>query len=245
MGLANLLIPHDNGFRNKLRAVPAGARIYYPGIDGGGSVLKDYSGNANNGAIVGASWVRRSSGIYGLSFDAVDDIVTITDATSIQDITQKTFVAVLKQTPLAVSAPRLFQKGNTVWQCAIGETDPKIEFFYDFDGATNGTWETTANCYTPGALFHCVITYDNSATTKDPIFYINSVALTVGAGLTETTTPAGTRVTDVGSDLIIGNRSATDRPMNGELYLFRLISGLWTQAQVTQDCNLCRKIIGF
>ncbi len=220
----------------------ANTKLWLPGTgDPQSATIRDRSGNGNNGTIVGATWVKKN-GIWGLSFDVTDDIVTVKDAATIQNITQKTFVAVLKQTPSAVTAPRLFEKGNpAVWNCAIGETDPKIEFYQDFDGATNGVWKTTNNCYTPGVLFHFVITYDNSATTKDPVIYVNGASV----GLTETATPAGTRVTDAGGNLYIGNRAATDRPFGGQMYLFRLISGLWTQAQVTQDCNLCRQIIGF
>ena len=54
---------------------------------GSGSVLADRSGNGNNGVLSGATWSK--SGKYGgaLTFDGVDDWVTVADSSSL-DLTK-------------------------------------------------------------------------------------------------------------------------------------------------------------
>ena len=54
-----------------------GTVLYMPGLPGAGSRIYDRSPYGNNGTITGATWKRRPSGLWGLSFDGVDDRVTI------------------------------------------------------------------------------------------------------------------------------------------------------------------------
>jgi len=78
LAVERALLP-DNALRNKLRQVPNGSVLYLPGLDYGNwytGSIKDYSGNANHGTIVGATKVRLPSGLWGLSFDG-DDYVTL------------------------------------------------------------------------------------------------------------------------------------------------------------------------
>jgi hypothetical protein len=76
----------DNGLRNYLRRVPNGCVAYYPGLSGGGTTLKDYSGNANNGTITGATWVRLSSGLWVLSFVGSDGVVDCGSGASLDNL---------------------------------------------------------------------------------------------------------------------------------------------------------------
>lgn len=66
---------------------------------------------------------------------------------------------------------------------------------------TNGIWLTTSATLTPGAWNHVVITYDGSATTNDPIFYLNGASVAI----TELATPVGTYRTGTTTDLYIGS----------------------------------------
>ena len=66
----------DNGLRNILRRIPQGAVLYMPGLDYGNwhtNTILDYSGQANNGTITGATTTRLSSGLPYLAFSAIDN----------------------------------------------------------------------------------------------------------------------------------------------------------------------------
>ena len=72
------VVLRDSGWRNILRRVPAGVVLYYPGLEGGGATVRDYSGlsTPNNGTITGATPVRLPSGLWCLDFDGDDYIST-------------------------------------------------------------------------------------------------------------------------------------------------------------------------
>lgn len=60
---------------DRLVAQPTDSVLYYPGYPMQGSTIYDYSGNALNGAITGATWTRLPSGLWCLSFDGTDDFI--------------------------------------------------------------------------------------------------------------------------------------------------------------------------
>jgi hypothetical protein len=65
-----------------------GCVLYCPGQDDPQSaVLRDISGNRNNGTITGATWVREASGIQALSFDGTDDKLVIPHHASLNPLT--------------------------------------------------------------------------------------------------------------------------------------------------------------
>ena len=62
---------------------PIGTVLYLPGLPGDGSRIYDRSPYGNQGTITGAVWTRLPSGLWVLSFDGIDDKVTITNAPSL------------------------------------------------------------------------------------------------------------------------------------------------------------------
>lgn len=62
----------DNGWRNYLRRVPPDCVLYYPGLRGGGTNVVDYSGQATDCTIVGATWLESPAGPWLLSYDGDD-----------------------------------------------------------------------------------------------------------------------------------------------------------------------------
>ncbi len=54
-----------------------GCVIYLPGLPGGGSSIHDRSPYAKSCSITGASWAKTPGGLWCLSFDGNDDVVTI------------------------------------------------------------------------------------------------------------------------------------------------------------------------
>jgi hypothetical protein len=80
-----------------------------------------------------------------------------------------------------------------------------------------GTWDVTMAA---ANTWHFIgLSYDDGATTNDPIIWLDSTKNTVGSGITETVTPAGT-VTTSHASLTIGNRAAANRAWAGSLAEF-------------------------
>lgn len=68
---------------NRFPPPPADSVLYFPGYPYAGSVIKDFSGQGNDGTIYGATWKRLPSGLLVLSYDGSDDITLITHSTSL------------------------------------------------------------------------------------------------------------------------------------------------------------------
>lgn len=93
---------------------------------------------------------------------------------------------------------------------------------------TNGRWRT--NDQTLSVRHHLAITYDRSATTNDPVMYIDGVSVTVN----EAATPVGTTVT--GEDTLkMGEDQAGTGDLDGTLAYVAIQAGsLWSAAQVNR-----------
>lgn len=154
----------------------------------------------------------------GRLFDGVDDVIIIPDAAAITDIWDGggTAISWINVTSDGEgNEGHVWRKADTyieVREEAAGKV--KIELVMTFSGTT-GVWDTTATQVTIGTPTMVSVTYDADDTGNNPTIYINSTALTVGSGLTESSTPAGTRTTDSGTDLTLGNHPGTARTFDG------------------------------
>ncbi len=178
---------------------------------------------------------------YGLSFDGADDQVVVTDAASIQDIFDGGGTISL-WTNVASGGENAEGRiaGKTNWYVRVDSEaagEVKVTFWHNFS-ITGGTWVTDDTVLTNGTWSNLVITYDDDAVTGDPIFYVDGVALTVGSGLTETSTPVGVRVTDAGFDLYIGDNSGSVRCFDGVMDEVWCYNRAITSAEVVANYNL-------
>ena len=84
--------PHCEALEPRFLLAAAGLVAAYGFEDGSGSLLGDSSGNANTGTITGATW---TSGRFGsaLSFNGVDNLVTVADSGSLDLTTSLTLAA--------------------------------------------------------------------------------------------------------------------------------------------------------
>jgi hypothetical protein len=94
--------------------------------------------------------------------------------------------------------------GWAVFQSVSGDSS-RIVFSYEFNsGADIGYWQTDVITET-NELMLFLIKYNNDSPSNDPTFYViighTVYDLTVGAGLTESLTPSGTRDSDASRDL--------------------------------------------
>ena len=167
-------------------------------------------------------------------FNASAGYVSRADAAAIQNIFDSggTLVVRFNADTIGENAEGGFIVDKGVWQLHLRDvsgSDCKLRFQHNFTG-NDGQWDTTTRIITFGVPYLVILTYNNGATTNDPIVYLKNLqsggvtTLTVGAGLTEVTAPTTTRNTDVGSDLYVGNRAANDRTFDGKIDEVALIA---------------------
>jgi hypothetical protein len=179
-----------------------------------------------------------------IDFDGSDDAIVISNAAPIQDIfdgggTVSFWIS--PNTDGGSNAGRVFDKGTVLGYLSDDNgTAVNFNFNQKFSG-DNGAWKTSARLFTLNVYTHCVLTYDNSLTTNNPIFYINGAVKTVGSGITETSTPTVARSSDGGNDLILGNNATPNRPFDGIMDNFKMWDTILTGAQAIQEYDLTRK----
>lgn len=128
---------------------------------------------------------------------------------------------------------RLFDKDS-------GTTGRRVLFYDNVAGTLqfDAAWTTTIGQWTiaapaTGAWHHLCITYNASATTNDPIFYLDNTTPAV----TEANAPTGTLQTNTGA-YIIGNRADDLRNLNGRDAEFAVWEGtILTAGNVTTLYN--------
>jgi len=188
--------------------------------EGAGAAAYDSSENSNDGTITTATY---AAGQYdtALTFNGTSGNVMVTDDSAIQDVWDGggTVSAWINPNSDGESSIGVIVSKETGpangWLIDIindNGTACNIRFLHNFSG-TDGTWVTTGRPVTLNTWSHVVITYDSDAVANNPIIYIDNVAI----ALTETSTPGGTRLTDVGTNLYIGNYSDDARTFDGEI----------------------------
>jgi len=129
---------------------------------------------------------------------------------------------------------RIVQKVTWFWlmnQESAGAS--RLRFGHHFSG-NDGDWQTTDRVIVNGQTHHVVLTYDNSATTNDPVIYVDGVSV----GVTEINAPpTGTADSDAANDLHIGNAIAGNVTFDGLIQEVAL--GRWelTAAEVMDQAQ--------
>ena len=220
---------------------------YWAFDEGTGATANDTSGNANNGTITGAIYGAGVSDT-SLDFDGVNDLVTVTDAAAIQNIWDgggAVSVWINPDSDGETDAGRIINKDNGAdvngWYITVlGEVAGfmQVRLQQNFT-VTDGQWRTGA-VVPINAWSHIVIVYNSDSVDNDPVIYLNGVNQTV----TEFGTPVGTRDSDVGENLIIGNIAATTRTFDGQIDEARLYSATISAPQVLALYHIKRFLIG-
>lgn len=180
--------------------------------EGSGSVLKDSSGNGNDGVIYGATWVE---GKYGkaLSFDGVDDYVDCGNDVSFDDIAVKTLVFRVNlnaQTGTGVGSHFLNKGSSNGWFISTDPSKNRNIFGQGFS-ITNGRWSFPQ--FSLNKWHHIVVVYNRQLVTNDPVIYVDGVSQTA----TEYSTPSGTANSDAGNNLLISADPSFDRWVDGSI----------------------------
>ena len=190
-----------------------------------GSTAVDNSINANDGTVSGATIVQGIAG-KALDFDGSNDDVTVTDAATIRDIFDSGgAVSFWINTDGVGSSTTDTILNKLRWSISLQEYE-KVTFTYDFT-TTDGSW-TSTSALTADLWFHVAISYNASSASNNPTIYLNGVEDTFVEGVS----PVGTRVSDSGTNLFIGQTSANGNHFDGTLDEIKLYSTALTQSEI-------------
>ena len=174
---------------------------------------------------------RASKFGHYLDFDSLGDKVVVADDAALQNIFDgggSIEAWVKADSDGEGDFARVLDKAQ--WFVAVREESGgkvKVRLKVQFS-TTDGVWTTTATALTNGTNHHVAITYDADSVANDPIIYIDGVSVAI----TESTTPVGTRVTDVGDNLFIGNNVNGDRTFDGFIDEVRLWTDIRTVTEI-------------
>ena len=203
------------------------------------------SKNSNDGTVTLGAGVRAAAsldvrGDGSIEFDGAETKVEISDVAAIQLIWDGgggMFAIFNADSDGEGSNGRIIDKDE--WTLYVSDEiagKVKLNFVHGFSGLA-GWWRTDRdielnNSYAVG------VDYDADSTANNPTIYVYNFATgiltvyTIGAGnLTEVFTPALTRSSDVGFDLVIGNNTAQIRTFDGHVDEVAIFTTPFTQAE--------------
>jgi hypothetical protein len=199
--------------------------------EGSGTTLADASGSGNNGTVSGATWT--GSGKYGsaLSFDGVNDWVTVADSASLDLTTGMTLEAWVSPSTLnGWETVILKEATNELAYAMYGDNNgndsggPRRPAIWIRQGgssySTVGTAQLPVNTWT-----HLAATYDG-ANLK---LYVNGTEVGSSARTGSINTSTGA--------LRIGGNSVWSEWFNGLIDEVRVYSHALTQAEIQTDMN--------
>lgn len=196
--------------------------------EGAGIIAYDATDNGNDGSITGADFAAGKNGV-GLDFNT-GDYVNIPDDTAIQNVFDGGGSSNLTVNLVGDGENDL---GNILskngWSARVEQDNGsyvKFTLTQAFSGA-NGIWTMPGAAIPNNTLTSLGVSYNNSDVANDPIFYLNGVPTTVS----EAQTPVGTRLTDVGDDLYIGNNTDNNRATDGVINDVGLYGAILTASQ--------------
>ena len=199
-------------------ALDAGNAKSYPGS---GTSWTDLSGNSNNGTLTNGPTYNSDNG-GSIVFDGTDDVVSISDSSSI-DVTPTVTIS-------AWINPSGFGENNFG---RILDSDDSYNFFLDNSTVTSGIryWPnagnalSVANCVTLNEWANFVAVHSGSNVT----IYKNGVS--IGTSGSFSTLPS------TSSGITIGNSNDGDRTFQGKISQVLVYNKALTAAEVEQNYN--------
>lgn len=139
-----------------------GTDLALMGLPGGGNKIQDRSPGANPGTITGATWKRLPSGLWYLSFDGNDDVVTIPHHPNLQSAEAITIKLWLNPTTLSNWKGIFGKTTSDDWNNGYGA------YVFNGTGCTVRAWVNNYLSYpltlniAAGQWQHVVITYNRA-----------------------------------------------------------------------------------
>ncbi len=199
---------------------PQPAVAHYKLTDGSGSVAMDNIGAADGVLSGGAAF----DGSNGVEFNGTTSKILVADKTSIQDVFsginggEITF-KINADSDGENDAGRILDKQNAGstqgWAIFVSNESGgqcKLNFLQRFS-ATVGQWQTTNAVIILNQEQTVKIRYKNNNVTSNPEIEVDGSVVAI----TETSTPVGSAVSDVGVDLYIGDSPNANRSFDGHI----------------------------
>ena len=189
---------------------------------GSGSTASDASGRGNNGTVAGATWTTAGKNGTALSFDGIDDWVTVADSASLDLSSAMTLEAWVKPDVISKPWQSLFVKeGAGTFSYAL----------YATAGATsqvNAWWTEADNLYVSpipqGTWSHLAVTSDGTTMR----IYVN--------GVQTSTTPVGGTLPNTPGPLRIGGNAVWDNEFfDGTIDDLRVYNRALSASEVVAD----------
>lgn len=147
-------------------------------------------------------------------FDADTEKIVVSDTAVLQDIFDGGgTVSSWTYLDTYIDVERIVSKVTTGqgWILYYRNANSSLSFFYYFSG--NNYREDGTPTLSTGVWRYVTAVYDADSSANLVTFYVDGVAIASSTG----TSPSGTRNSDVGVDLVIGNTQATNGAMRGNL----------------------------
>lgn len=201
--------------------------LYLPFDEGTGTTAIDHSASVANGTIATATY---QAGISGgcLTFNGASGSVTITDAAAIQNVWDgggSISCWINPNSDGEGDGGTVASKGSG-WTIRVQDELAgfvKLRLFQTFSGSS-AAWTTTSALIPINSWTKIGVFYNSDSASNDPTLLINGASVAI----TEDVAPIGTRTSDVGSDLYIGNQSSDARTFDGEIDEVRLYGSVLT-----------------
>lgn len=162
--------------------------------------------------------------------------IEFTSFAAIQNLVNRTIMVWMNLDSLVVSRG-IYGLGNSavidaneLWELGTSSVANKLFFGVGWS-TTGGLWRTTNDLAT--GLSHIAVTYNNSATTTDPIIYINGAA----QALTEVATPVGTYRNGTTGTLRIGSARTVTSSIDGKISSALIYNRILTAAEILDAYN--------
>ena len=202
-----------------------------------GTTAVDFVGN-HDGTVSGAAW---SSGLLdgALSFNGISDYVDLGTPSTLENIFDNGATITAWINPAGWGEGdfgRILDKADNLgsnrngWAFEVYGSQQALFFQHGFSVAI-GNFQTPAGSISLNNWQHVAVVFDNNSDLNDPILYIDGAAQTV----TETSTPSGTRLSDSGVTLTMGNYAIDlSRTFDGLLDDVRIYDRMLTEEEVAE-----------
>ncbi len=190
----------------------------------------DSSGNGNDGTVTIGAGTRDATALDAGGDGSVDfssSLVTIPSAAEIENIFDSggsLFFIFNADSAGEANAGAIIESDqdpgpDVGWMLRFASFDGKLEFLMSFSGGF-GRWETDDAVSFDTTITGAVV-YDADSVSNNPTIHLHNGStlsvLTVGDGLTEISTPVGTRESDDTGEIYLGDLEASTEAFDGQL----------------------------